>query len=59
MNIAADIAQACRVRGVFVPLGEVLHMLANGWSIVDELAGDPLGTSYALMQPPHVDREAA
>ena len=50
--------QRCRTYGDFIPLAEVSMLLINGWRIVDDLAGDPAGNDFALMQPP-AEMEAA
>jgi hypothetical protein len=58
MNVAAASREPCRLYGDFVPLAEVLLAIENGWRLIDDLAGDPLGASHALLQPPQ-SREAS
>jgi hypothetical protein len=44
--------QACRSFGELVPIGEVPVLLANGWRLLDDLGGDPLAATHALLAPP-------
>jgi hypothetical protein len=53
------VREPCRLYGDFVPIPEVPMLLANGWRLVDDLAGDPLGADYALLQPPIATEQTA
>jgi hypothetical protein len=38
--------------GHFVAHAEVPMLLANGWVLLDQLVGDPLGREFVLLAPP-------
>jgi hypothetical protein len=59
MSAAQPSRPPCRIYGELVPLADAQTFLLGGWTVIDDLANEPLGASHVMLAPPDEKREAA